>query len=128
MIKIHSQRIKLIASLLLLIPAGILLKILPGEDYGWISNKIPGSLYVIFWILLARIIFPNVKKLILCLIVLVITCGLEFTQLLEVPVLEWIRSGFVGRSLIGNSFSAGDFPYYFLGAALGYFWLRWTES
>jgi hypothetical protein len=47
--------------------------------------------------------------------VFIVTCILEFLQLWHPPFLEWIRNYFLGRTIIGNSFSKSDFLYYFFG-------------
>jgi hypothetical protein len=55
--------------------------------------------------------------------VLVATCILEFSQISRAPILELIRSNFIGRTIIGSTFDWFDFPYYFLGSGIGWFWL-----
>lgn len=39
-------------------------------------------------------------------------------------LLEWIRSFFIGRLLIGNGFTWTDFPYYIAGSVIDFFWIR----
>jgi hypothetical protein len=53
-----------------------------------------------------------------------ITCVLEFMQLWHPPVLQQFRATFLGRMLIGTTFSWWDFPHYAVGCLLGWFWLR----
>jgi hypothetical protein len=52
-----------------------------------------------------------------------ITCTLEFLQLWHPLILEHFRATFVGRLLIGTTFSWWDFLYYGVGCFLGWFWL-----
>jgi hypothetical protein len=53
-----------------------------------------------------------------------VTCALEFLQLWHPPLLESLRSNFIGRTILGSYFDWSDFTYYFAGSALGYLWLR----
>ncbi len=55
--------------------------------------------------------------------VLVVTCLIEALQLVDHPVLDRIRSTFLGRTLIGTTFVWSDFIYYVFGAVLGRLWL-----
>ncbi len=50
--------------------------------------------------------------------VFAITCGLEFLQLWHPPILEQIRSTFIGRASLGTTFSWWDEPHYVLGCVL----------
>jgi hypothetical protein len=49
-------------------------------------------------------------------------------QLLDKPFLEIIRSNFIGQTIIGNSFSWSDFPYYIVGSVLGYLIIESLEK
>ncbi|MDA0673585.1 MAG: DUF2809 domain-containing protein, partial [Cyanobacteria bacterium] len=52
------------------------------------------------------------------------TCALDFLQLWQPPLLEAIRATLPGRLVLGNTFTWGDFPYYFIGCGMGWLWLR----
>ncbi|MEE9212976.1 MAG: DUF2809 domain-containing protein, partial [Phycisphaeraceae bacterium] len=52
------------------------------------------------------------------------TCALEFAQLWHPPWLQMIRSTFLGRAVLGTTFSWWDLPIYPVGCALGWLWLR----
>jgi len=56
--------------------------------------------------------------------VFIVTCLLECLQLWHPPFLEVLRSGFIGRTIIGTSFVWSDFIYYVLGCLAGWFWLE----
>jgi hypothetical protein len=109
--------------LVCLIPIGLIAKIyeLPGNQF--ISNKLTGALYVLFWSGFTAFLFPRIKNQIICTTVLLVTCLIEFMQLFSSPFLEYVRTSFVGRALIGNSFSWSDFIYYLIGALLAWFFL-----
>ena len=114
--------------LLILVPTGFYTKIYSGSGHEWINNKLGGVLYEIFWCLVFYIILPKSKPVKIAIWVFIITCILEFVQLLDNAFLEIIRSNFIGQTIIGNSFTWSDFPYYFIGSVLGYLILKNLEK
>ena len=121
---VKQKRILLLILLLLLIPSGIFLKLYSGPASMIVNNKITGIVYVVFWCFLASFIFIWTTPLPLSLCVFLITSTLELLQLWDAPILEHIRSGFIGRSLIGSTFAWSDFPFYFTGALLAFILLK----
>ncbi len=119
-----SDRWSVFLSLLLITPIGFYSKFYGGPAHFWVNNSLGGVFYEIFWCLLMNLFFRNVNVLRIALIVLSGTCLLEFLQLWHPPFLEYLRATFIGRTILGNSFSWSDFPYYFLGSAAGYFWIK----
>ena len=83
-----------------------------------------GVFYVIFWCLVVAILLPRAKAARIAATVLVATCILEFLQAWHPPLLEAARGNFIGRTILGSYFDWGDFLYYFVGAAIGWAWLR----
>lgn len=106
--------------ILILIPLGFMTKEYHGTGAYIVSDKLAGMLYVMFWSLLIYFIFYRKNLKVLVLFVFVITCILEFLQLLSTPLLITIRSNYFGRALIGNSFSWSDFIFYVIGSILSY--------
>ena len=88
----------------------------------WVNNSLSGMFYVIFWCLL--IFLVNKSPLKIALIVFLFTTALEFLQCWHPPILEKIRSTFIGRTLIGNSFVWTDIIYYFTGCIIAYLFLN----
>jgi len=119
-VNISRFRKKILIVLLVLIPLGFLTKIYKGPFQEWCHYYSGGILYEIFWCLMVAFVGSKISKLRIALGVLGVTCCLEFLQLYHHPVLENIRSTFLGKTLIGHSFSWLDFPYYFIGCGLGY--------
>lgn len=119
---------KLILSIIILIPIGFYSKFYNGIFATWVNNSLGGTFYVIFWTLLARLVFPNAKNIKIVLFVLLITCALEFTQLWHTDALQLIRTTFIGRTLIGNSFHWSDMIYYLLGSILSWIWINYLEG
>jgi hypothetical protein len=90
----------------------------------WVHDSLGGVFYEILWCLVFGLCLPRAKAWRIAAGVLVATCILEFLQLWHPPFLEWLRSYFIGRSILGSWFDWSDFPYYFAGSALGWLWLR----
>jgi len=117
-------RKRLLLLLLILIPAGFASKFYDGPLRIYVNDSLGGVLYVVFWIWIFAFLLPQARAGIIAFSVLAVTCGLEFLQLWHPPFLESIRACFLGRTLIGHSFSWLDIPHYFLGALVGYGVLR----
>jgi hypothetical protein len=106
---------------LVITPIGFLTKFYRGLLGDWVNNSLGGVLYEIFWILVLFLLFPKRKYLnIIPILVFGITSALEFLQLYRHPILDTIRSTFIGRTLIGTSFVISDFFYYALGCLAGW--------
>jgi hypothetical protein len=113
-------------SLLLVTPTGFLFKLYSGPFQWWFNDYGTGVLYVIFWVLAIFLIYPNEKATNRIPVwVFLITCALEILQLWHPPILEKVRSHFLGRTLFGSSFTWWDFPHYGVGSIIGWFWIRW---
>jgi hypothetical protein len=118
-------RFRLLLVLAFVVPVGLATKFYAGPAETWVHAHAGGFLYVIFWCLLALSIWPQLSPWIVGCAVFVITSILEFLQLWHPPVLQAVRSTFLGHALIGSSFSWSDFPYYGAGAlvAVGIAWI-----
>ena len=125
---INKGLLYILVSLLLVIPIGFFTKSYTGPASAWVQDHLGGLLYVVFWCLAARLVFRKANPLIIAGTVLVATCCLEVLQLWHPPFLEIIRSTFLGRTLIGTTFSVPDFPYYVLGAVVAWVWLRFLTE
>jgi len=121
---ISKQRAWTLALLLVVAPFGFYSKLYTGPAANWANNSLSGVLYVIFWCLLIFLLVPNANPGIIALAVLTVTCVLEFAQLWHPPALEWARSSFMGRSLLGTYFTWSDFPYYVLGCGVGWLFMK----
>ena len=89
----------------------------------WIKASLGGTFYDIFWCLLAGLLLPQAKPRTIAAWVLAATCAIEFLQLWHPPALQAVRATFIGATILGSWFAWSDFPYYFLGSALGWLWL-----
>lgn len=96
-----------------------------GED--WMNNSLGGVFYVVFWCLAWDFFRPRHSARIIALVVFLLTSVLEVLQLTKLGVLVWMRKFFVGRTLVGTTFAAEDFFYYFIGSVMGYGLLQWIR-
>ncbi len=117
---IKQRRIITAICVLVLIPLGFLIKEYTGPFSHIISDKLAGAFYVIFWCLLLSFFLQRINTVKIVISVVIVTCLLELVQLVEAPVLEMIRSDYIGRALIGSSFSWSDFIFYIIGGVLSY--------
>lgn len=117
-------RWRTIISIAIILPIGLLYSHYR-FSVSWLNQEVGGIFYEIFWCLFAFLFLPTRRAVWqIPLWVLIITCLLEFLQLWPSPFLNWVRSFWAGRMLIGNAFTWADFPYYFVGSGLGWLWLR----
>lgn len=119
----QERRLWALVSLAVVVPVGFYSKFYRGPAADWVNGELGGFFYELFWCLLAALLWPRSKPARIAGIVLAVTCLLEFLQLWHPPVLEWVRSFFLGRAIIGNTFDWADFPWYFLGSSAGWYWL-----
>lgn len=125
---IQTFRRFLLKLLAVVVPLGVASKLYEGPARFWVSGHAGGILYVVFWILLAFVIWPTLSSRLAALTVLGITSVLEVLQLWKPSALEAVRSTFIGHALIGSTFSWWDFPYYVLGSVLGVLLVRWARA
>ena len=111
-------------SIVAVVPVGFLCKLYSGPASFWVNDSLGGVFYEIFWCLLIFLFFRKMKPFNIALTVLVLTCILEFLQLWHPPFLEFFRSFFIGRTILGTSFTWTDFPYYFIGCTISYFCMK----
>jgi len=125
----HSTQTTYTVIFLLVVTAmGFLFKFYTGFAQEWFNNYVAAVFYEIFWCLLAFLFWRTRQAIAqIPLWASIVTCGLEFLQLWHPPLLEQIRSTFLGRTLLGSTFSWWDFPHYVLGCFLGWLWLRQLE-
>jgi len=116
-----SPRLLTSISLLIIIPLGFATKFYHGIYANWVNNSLGGVFYEIFWCLVIFLIFTRLSPFKIATIIFIVTSSLEFTQLWKAPFLETIRKNFIGRTLIGSSFTWTDFLYYLIGCILAYF-------
>lgn len=118
--KISTKQKLALILLLLITPLGFYTKFYSGPGASWVNDSLGGVLYEIFWCLLFFLFFVKAKAWVIATSVFIVTCFLELLQLWHPEFLEFIRSYFIGRTLLGTSFNLFDFIYYFIGSGIGY--------
>ena len=124
-IQFFLRRKYILLSLLIITPIGFLCKFYMAPARNWVQNYLVGIFYEIFWSLLGFLFFSSkssIKRIIFT--VFLLTVFIEFTQLIHFSFLEWLRSYFIGRTIIGTSFSWWDFPHYLIGSVIAYILLK----
>ena len=121
---ITKRRLWTLVLLLIIIPIGFFTKLYSGPAKDWVNNSLGGVLYEIFWCLFIFLLFTKIRIWVITILIFIATCVLEIMQLWHPPFLEFIRNFFLGRTLIGTSYSWLDFIYYFLGCSIGYLLLN----
>ncbi|MBU1064851.1 DUF2809 domain-containing protein [bacterium] len=109
--------------LLIITPLGFYSKFYSGPLRYWVNDSLCDVFYVIFWCLVMGLFFRQMQARTIAGIVLFATCILKFLQLWHPTFLTWLRNNFIGVTILGNVFTWSDFPYYFLGSLIGYFWV-----
>jgi hypothetical protein len=104
--------------LLLITPLGFYTKLYSGLASQWVNNSMGGILYVMFWSLLISLFVSKPNAFKIGTIIFLLTCAIEFLQLWQPAVLMHLRKSFIGRTILGTSFSLLDFVHYFLGFLL----------
>ena len=126
---LYSIRIKILLSLALVLPAGLSCKWYNGPLAWWLNDYVAGVLYEVFWILVLFFWCPyRCWHGRLALGVFTATSILEVLQLWQPEYLEIIRSTFLGKTVLGATFSWWDFPHYILGVWMGWWWIRHLSS
>lgn len=121
--RLFKYRLALLISLVAIVPLGYVVRF-HGPTPEWLNDSFGSIAYEIFWILLVAFLFPKVAPVWTAVGVCLATCGIEFLQLWQSPVLQAMQATFVGRLVLGNSFTWSDFPAYFLGSFLGWVGMR----
>lgn len=123
-----NQRLKTLLGLVFVIPIGFYSKFYKGPAAEWVNDSLGGVFYEWFWCLLLFLLWPTMKPAAIALIVLIGTCALEFLQLWHPPLLQALRSTFIGRTVLGTTFFWSDIPYYFMGCATAWLWMKRIKS
>jgi hypothetical protein len=118
-------RWRLWAQLLWLVPAGFATKLYKGPAESFLNDSFAAVFYELFWIFLIYGLFCSRRAVVGVPVgVLLATCALEMLQRVHTPFLEEVRSDFLGRALLGTTFTLWDFPVYVLSCLGGGIFLR----
>ena len=115
-----KRRVPLCVALLVVTALGLGTSAYEGPERLWVRDHGSGILYVMFWILLVLTLRPDSSPGRVSIAVLVLTCLVEFSQLIDARWLNAIRKTWLGASLLGIGFKWSDLPYYAIGAIAGW--------
>ncbi len=92
----------------------------------WLSNYGGDALWALMVFLGFGFLFPRASTLVVALLSLSFSWGVEFSQLYHAPWIDAIRITIPGRLVLGNTFNWSDLIAYALGIALGALVECWT--
>lgn len=116
-----KYRIAIFTSILIIVPAGYVIRFVGNE---WLNDFLGSVAYEIFWVLLVALFLPRVALWKVAIAVLLATGLIEFLQLWQNPTYLTLKTTFIGRLVLGNTFFWTDFPSYFVGTLAGWLWAR----
>jgi uncharacterized membrane protein len=122
--QLKKYRLLTILLILVVTPIGFYTKFYAGPASSWVGNSFGGLVYEVFWCLVVAFLFPRVRPFKIASGVFLATAALEFLQLWHPGFLEFLRSAFIGRTILGSSFNWMDFPYYAAGSFMGWYLLK----
>ena len=130
--KLGDRRTRVVTSLAIGIVAvlGLGCKQYRGPGQNWVNNFGPASVcYEVFFVLIVFFVYPRRSAAAkIAVAVCLATCAIEFLQLYQADWLADIRATFIGRTLLGTSFSWWDLPAYPIGAFCGWLLVCWIDD
>ncbi len=119
--RLKKHRIYIFLMLCLLVPLGLGTKFYNGPFEGWVHSFAGDIFYPMFWLFLIFFMKPEWPVTPVSGVVFLACTLIEITQLFSTPVLQFLRSSFIGRTLIGTHFIFMDILYYAMGCIFGAF-------
>lgn len=113
-------RAPLVFALAVILPLGVYTKFYRGPGASWINDPLGSILYEIAWCLVIALAVRRWRPRPIAFAVFAATCILEVLQLWHPPFLEWLRSFFLGRLVLGTTFVWSDFAWYAVGSVTAY--------
>ncbi len=89
----------------------------------WLSNNGGDALWALMVFVGIGFLIPRASTLVVALLALTFSWGVEFSQLYHAPWIDAVRATLPGRLVLGTTFNWPDLPAYALGIALG----AWVE-
>jgi len=124
-VSIFLKRKWILFSVCLVTPLGFLFKFYAGPAHKWFNDYGAAVMYEIFWCMVIFLFHPHKKAATKIAVgVFVVTSLLEILQLWQPPILQQVRSTFLGAALLGDTFVWWDFPHYLLGCFIAWLWMR----
>lgn len=122
-----AYRIALLISIVLIIPLGYSVRFATGLGLPLLQDIFGSLAYQVLLMFLIAFFYPRVSLVKLAVWVCVASCVGELLQLWQPPLLQAIRATWLGRIVLGNTFTVSDFPPYVMGSFLGWLGLKWLR-
>ena len=90
----------------------------------WLSNYGGDALWALMVFVGFGFLLPRASTLLVALVALAFSWGVEFSQLYHAPWIDFIRATIPGRLVLGNTFAWPDLIAYAVGVAVGA-WVEW---
>ena len=90
----------------------------------WLSNNGGDALWALMVFVGFGFLLPRASTLVVALLALTFSWGVEFSQIYHAPWLDAVRATVPGRLVLGTTFNWPDLPAYAVGIALGA-WAEW---
>lgn len=119
--EVVGRRLRITIALFIITPIGFATKFYHGPAALWVNDYFGGVLYVVFWSLVVSFLLPKLDTWRIGYGVATGACCIELLQLWHPVALESVRKTFIGRTVLGTSFSWLDIGHYCIGCLL--FWL-----
>jgi hypothetical protein len=114
----------LLASCVMALVLGIATQLYDGMYSSWVARELCGVPYALAWCFGLALLRPMARPAWPAGLAVAICCVIEALQLWHPYALEVVRATFFGRLALGSGFSWLDLPWYAVGGALGWAWLR----
>jgi hypothetical protein len=114
----------LLASLAAALVLGLATQLYEGAYSGWVARELCGVPYALAWCFGLALLRPTARPAWLAAWAVSLCCAIEGLQLWHPHLLEVARATELGRLALGSGFSWLDMPWYAVGGAVGWAWLR----
>ena len=85
----------------------------------WLSNNGGDALWALMVFVGCGFMLPRTSTLVVALLALTFSWGVEFSQLYHAPWIDVVRATIPGRLVLGNTFAWPDLVAYAVGVVLG---------
>lgn len=125
-----ALRLKTCVAIAIVVALGLASKFYCGPGADWVNNFGPASVFYVVMIVFGLFALHPRRKFAVhyAALAFAVTCIVEFTQLIHVAWLDELRSQTFWKLLLGTSFTWWDFPAYLVGAAAGWWGVRYVLS
>lgn len=122
-----TYRIALLIGIALIIPLGYSVRFSTALKMPLLQDIVGSLAYQVLIMLMVAFFYPRTSLVKIAVWVWIASSVGELLQLWQPPLLQAIRSTWLGRVVLGNTFTLSDFPPYAMGSFLGWLGLKWLR-